>query len=478
MNQDHQLPHSSPEAQGIASSAIRAFVDEAEQQIRSLHSFMLLRRGCVVAQGWWSPYTPEDPHMLFSLSKSFTATAVGLAIEEGRLSLDDLVLDFFPGDVPAQPGEHLRTMRVCHLLSMSTGHAEDTLRYLHEAPDGNWARAFLARPVEYAPGTHFLYNTGATYMLSAIVQRLADMRMLDYLQSRLFQPLGIEDPAWETSPQGIDTGGWGLSIRTEDIARFGQLYLQKGLWQDRRILPEAWVEQATARQISNGSDADSDWAQGYGYQFWCCRHGAYRGDGAFGQFCMVMPEQQAVLAITAGVSDMQVVLNLVWKHLLPAMGPEPLPEGSAAAEALRRKLASLALPPQPGADSSAVTGRVSGKQYALDANPEQITSARFDFDDAGCRFTLNDGRGAREIRCGSGAWVKGETSLENDEPRRVAASGAWTDEETFAMRLWFYETPFEIAISCRFVGDRVAIDRKMNVAFGPTERPRLEGGMG
>src|SRR5262245_38947833 len=207
----HQLPRSAPEAQGILSSAILAFVEAAERNIHELHSFMLLRHGAVVAEGWWSPYAPDRPHMLFSLSKSFTSTAVGMAVAEGRLSVDDPVLSFFPEDTPEQVSENLASMRVHHLLSMSTGHAEDTTKGLREQPEGNWARAFLAAPVEHQPGTHFLYNSGATYMLSAIVQRLTGMTLLEYLRPRLFEPLEIENPTWETCPRGINVGGWGLN---------------------------------------------------------------------------------------------------------------------------------------------------------------------------------------------------------------------------------------------------------------------------
>jgi CubicO group peptidase (beta-lactamase class C family) len=223
---------------------------------------MLLRHGQALAEGWWSPYEAERPHMLFSLSKSFTSTAIGLAVAEGRLSVDDLVLTFFPEDAPDKPSEHLAAMRVHDLLSMSTGHAEDTTGYMRQQPDGNWAKAFLARPVEHASGTHFVYNSGATYMLSAIVQRLTGTTLLEYLRPRLLTPLGIEQATWETCPRGINTGGWGMSIRTADIARFGQLYLQKGIWQGTRILSEAWVETATTRQIANDNEPNIDWRQG------------------------------------------------------------------------------------------------------------------------------------------------------------------------------------------------------------------------
>src|SRR5207237_1000798 len=198
------------------------------------------------------------------------------------------------------PGANLKAMRIRDLLRMNTGHQTEPPR----KPGEPWTRTFLSQPVPFKPGTHFLYNTSATYMLSAAVQKATGQTVLDYLKPRLFDPLGIEDPAWETSPQGISTGGFGLSVRTEDIANFGQLYLRKGKWHGKQLVPEAWVDAATAPQTSNGSNPKSDWDQGYGYQFWRCRHGAYRGDGAFGQFCIVLPEQDAVLAITSGLRDM------------------------------------------------------------------------------------------------------------------------------------------------------------------------------
>jgi CubicO group peptidase (beta-lactamase class C family) len=290
-----ELPRGSPEAQGVSSSAVLSFVEAADKNIDSMNSFMLLRHGRVAAEGWWAPYDAEAPHSLYSLSKSFTSTAVGLAVSEGKLSLDDQVRKFFPQDAPAEPSNNLKAMRVSDLLRMSTGQQAESAR----TADQPWTKTFLAQPVPFKPGTHFLYNTSASYMLSAIVQKATGMTVLDYLKPRLFEPLGIDHPTWETSPQGISAGGFGLSIRTEDIARFGQLYLHKGKWQGKQIVPESWVDAATTRQTSNGSNPQSDWDQGYGYQFWRCRNGAYRGDGAFGQYCIVLPEQDAVIAITA-----------------------------------------------------------------------------------------------------------------------------------------------------------------------------------
>jgi CubicO group peptidase (beta-lactamase class C family) len=169
--------------------------------------------------------------------------------------------------------------------------------------------------------------------------------VLDYLKPRLFEPLGIEKPDWPASPQGNTVGGWGLSIKTEDIAKFGQLYLQKGQWNGKQLVPASWVEQATSKQVSNGSDPSKDWDQGYGFQFWRCRHNAYRGDGAFGQFCLVLPDQDAVVAITANCRDMQAELNIVWEKLLPAFHDAPLPASADEQAKLKQTLAALAVRP-------------------------------------------------------------------------------------------------------------------------------------
>ena len=257
------LPRSTPEAQGIPSSAILAFIEAADQKAVGLHSLMLVRHGHVVAEGWWRPYERDDPHMLFSLSKSFASTGIGLAVAEGRLSLDDTVLSLFPEDAPAEPSDNLKAMRVRDLLAMSTGHhADDLSKFSFDKSPVPLVRAFLALPVAHKPGTHFLYNTPASYMLSAIVQKATGRTLVEYLGPRLFEPLGIKNPKWDASPQGISLGGFGLNATTEDIARFGQLYLQRGAWQGRQLLTTDWVAAATSRQTSNGSNPKSDWDQG------------------------------------------------------------------------------------------------------------------------------------------------------------------------------------------------------------------------
>ena len=216
-----------PEAEGVSSAAISNFLDEANKSSSEFHSIMILRHGKLITKGWWNPYAPDLKHTMYSCSKSFTATAVGFAISEKKLALTDKVISFFPEDVPATIGENLAALTVKDVLSMSDGQDPDPT-FSTVVKDSNWVKSFLSVPVVYKPGTKFLYNTLGTYMLSAIVQKVTGQKILDYLTPRLFQPLGITGIDWEIDPKGINTGGWGLRLKTEDMAKFGQLFLQKG----------------------------------------------------------------------------------------------------------------------------------------------------------------------------------------------------------------------------------------------------------
>ncbi len=473
------LKRSTPEAEGIPSSAVLDFVRAVEQHshpLDAVQSFMLLRHGQVAAEGWWTPYGPQFPHSLFSLSKSFTSSGIGLAVAEGLLSVDDPVLKFFPDDAPADPDENLKAMRVRHLLTMNTGHMDDTYERVRGGYDQNWPRAFLSLPVEYAPGTWFRYNTGATYMLSAIITKLTGQPLLDYLRPRLFDPLRIENPSWEIDPQGISLGGTGLHVRLEDIAHFGQMYLQQGMWNGQRILSEAWIAEATrAHSDNSNTQTNPDWIVGYGYQFWRCRHDCYRGDGAFGQYCVVMPEQDAVLAIFSGVRDLQAVLDKVWTHLLPAMQPQALAANPQAHGELRDTLATLSLPLPHGQPSSPGMERWWGKPYLLDPNDLELESVTLQSSDTGSTLVLRDGRGAHLIQVGGGRWQRGMTDMHGRGDEPVAASGAWTAPDSYEVRLCFYEGEFCPTMRFHYTGDQLQMQIEPNVAWANPTVTTLTG---
>ncbi len=483
-----KLPRSTPEAQGISSTAITNFLADVAKQGLELHSLMLVRHGQVVAKGWWKPYGADKIHLLYSLSKSFTSTAIGLAVEEKRLSIHDKVISFFPDDLPETVSDPLAAMTVHHLLNMATGHTLDTTQRMMERGD-NWAKNFLAIPPEQAPGSIFNYNSGATYMLAAILHKLAGVTLLEYLRPRLLEPLGISQTYWQEDPKGIHIGFSGLHIVTESIAKFGQLYLQKGLWQGKQLIPENWVKTATQKHIDCTSPVGEgipDWDQGYGYQFWRCQNNCYRGDGAFGQYCVVMPEQDAVIAITSAVVDMQTVLDLVWKHLLPAMGAT-LPENQAEQSKLSSTLASLAIPPVTGEVSSAITKDISGKSYQFEINSassdgrislpsreKSIQSLSLNFQKEQCTLVIKDTKEHR-MDCAYNRWLSGTTSLYGEPSSKVEVSGAWTNANTFTMKVIYIETPHCLTMTFEFDGDKVTLKRRWNVSFGELELPVLTG---
>lgn len=309
--------------------AFGEYLAAVEAAGQDLHSIMIVKDGKVVKEHWMSEGAPDKLHILNSVSKTFTSTAVGLAIAEGRLSLSDKVVDLFPDKLPAEVSDNLKKVEVRHLLTMSGGHdTEPSRRTMPEGAD--WVEAFLAHPFEHEPGTYFWYNSMGTYMLSAIVQKVTGEKVIDYLTPRLFEPLAIEGATWQESPQGINAGGWGLYFKTEDLAKMGQLILRRGEWNGKQIVPAEWIDEMTTAHIDSRPAGmrpeqitfkaeDSDWLQGYGYQMWRCRHGAVRADGANGQYIIVMPEQNVVIAMTANIGDMQGEINLVWEHLLAAL---------------------------------------------------------------------------------------------------------------------------------------------------------------
>ncbi len=463
------LAPSTPEARGVPSSAILSFIEALETQLPdALHSLMILRYGRTIAAGWWSPYQAETPHWLYSLSKSFTSTAVGLAIEEGLLSLDDPVISFFPEKLPAEVGYNLENMRIRDLLTMNTGQQKDgSGKFRRESED--WVKSFLALPVEHKPGTKFTYNSGASYMLSAIIHKKTGKNLVEYLQARLFDPLGIDPPSWQTDPKGISTGGWGLNLKTEDIAKFGQVYLQRGKWEGEQIVPADWVEQATSFQVSNGSNPESDWDQGYGFQFWRCRHHAYRGDGAFGQFCVVLPDQEAVVVMTAGTYDLQGLLNLVWEHLLPAMEDQPLPENPTARKELEQKLQKLALSGVEGEEYAAMAESISGSIYRMEENPLKIQTLQFDLAGPEKRLTLQNEKGTFQLPIGYRSMARGKIwyfYYGKFGELQTAATGAWISERTYRAKVYFTETPHSITYDFTFDKNAVKVDGKYGMPFG------------
>ncbi|GIE95508.1 serine hydrolase domain-containing protein [Paractinoplanes rishiriensis] len=321
------LPRSTPAEQGVDATGITAFVDAlAGTPEVELHSLMVLRHGHVVAEQWWRPYAPDRPHLLYSLSKSFASTALGFAVAEGLVDLDATVLSYFPRFDKKIKDPKSRSIRVRDVAAMASGHTGETIDEAFAAGRGDPLLGFLRLPPEHEPGSVFAYNQPCTHALSAIIQQVTGDTLTAFLRTRLFQPLGIERYGWSPDRQGRDLGFTGLFTTTEAVAKLGQLYLDEGRWQGRKLLPAEWVAEATRAHVATAGD-DPDWRAGYGFQFWRNREG-YRGDGAFGQLMVVLPEADAVVAITSQSHDIPAVMDALFDHLRPALTAGSGPAGA------------------------------------------------------------------------------------------------------------------------------------------------------
>lgn len=465
------FPRSTPEEQGIASTSITSFLGAIAEQRLELHSFMLVRNGHVVSEGWWDPYGPDMPHILYSLTKTFMATAIGLAAQEGLLSLEDTAASYFPERLPEQPSERLLRIRVKDLLMMGTGQTGDTI------PQGaeDWIAAFFAKPVEAEPGTKFAYHSGASNMLAAILERASGETLDRFLQTRLFGPLGIEGEQWDLLPDGSVPGGYGLRLKTEDIAKLGQLYLQKGIWNGERLLTEQWVSEAIGKQIDNGPNPNPDWASGYGYQIWrCARDNAYRFIGMFNQLCLVLPEHNALVVTTSGLTDEAAVLDAIWEHLVPAMQERAVDRDVEAGRQLAETIGRLGLMPE--IESLRVSpGKIMDPgSYKLGENP--FGWETFSVESEENRLTLTvqlAGKERQTVSVRPEGWIYGEFEREP-----IASVGGWKEDGSLYIHTYFVSTPYCRITTFEFEEDRVTLHLTGNVGMPEPvviQGKRLEG---
>jgi len=359
-------------------------------------------------------------------------------------------------------------MRVYDLLTMHTGHDKDTMGRLRTPDNNDWVKGFLQLEVPEKPGSLFLYNTGATYMLSAIVQKVTGQNLMTYLKPRLFVPLEIEGADWETDPQGINVGGYGLRIRTQDILNFGQLYLQNGEWNGKQLLSKEWIAEATKKQV-NSQDNTSDWGQGYGYQFWRCKPGCYRGDGAFGQYCIVVPDKNAVIAITSETKDMGASMQLVWDHILPAMEDvKSKPEDKDVTNKLLTRTAQISLPILES--STNMLPSVAGKRsYTFDQNKLNAQKITFSFGHDQCDITVIENGKTLRIKSGNRQWVTADNKREPNTlfsppgrpmiTTKFSSNYHWAERNKLVMTLKYVENAHADIFTFLF------LDGKMEMSF-------------
>lgn len=474
------LLRSTPEAQGVSSDAILAFLADVEGAGLEVHSFMLMRNRHVVAEGWWWPYSPGRIHATHSLTKSATAVAVGLAIDEGRFGFDDKVVSFFPEYVPADASENMRAMTVRNLLTMQCGHDAETSGSVWRPIETPWAAEFFKIPVVHQPGGHFQYTSAASFMLSAIVGKTTGQSMADYLKPRFFEPMGIDRWHWDTSPGGVSPGGNGLTWNTAASLKLGALHAAGGEWNGHRILSEKWVQAATTQQTAGDNDG------AYGYQWWMGPGKSYLALGKFSQFSIVFPEHNAVLAIFSAIDRSKMIKPFIWKHFPAAFAANKLPADPDAV-VLKRKTAGLRLLPALAGSNLPVPPGISGKRLMVEANDQDVEWLSFDFTGDRCTYRMRDAHGEHAVTAGFADYLEQDTSMTGNRlhheyrppSQRVVAGARWTSPQTLEMTWQFVETAFRDTLVCTFTGDgRVTVDRSVNVNSAEMRLPTLKGRIG
>jgi CubicO group peptidase (beta-lactamase class C family) len=459
------LPAAAPSALGIDATGVIALVDALEADDHDPHSLVLARHGHVAARGWWAPYAHDRVQLVYSLSKSFTATAVGLLVDEGRLSLDDRVFDVIPAsELPAGASvpDRYRRLTLGQCLTMATGHDTDAWTEAANAAalqaaagtDDPVLAAVLAAQPEHEPGTAWAYNQVATYLVGAVVRATTSGSLLGLLRTRLLAPLDPDAPEaarWHLTATGRELGFSGIHVGTDAILGLAQTYLDRGRWQGSQLLSEEWVATATTPTglPNREPDPNPDWRHGYGCSFWGASHG-YRGDGAFGQFAIVLPGQDVALAITSETTDMQGVLDLVWEHLLPAIDRPGDPRADAE---LSDRMAGLQVPTP--SSTSAGPRRAAWVRSADSELPQRyaaglLTDATGGAGD-GWVLDLDVDGVAVPLSIGDGRWRE-SLLLVDEVVLPVAGAGGWDAAGNFRAELRLIETPHRILVHGRPAG--------------------------
>lgn len=465
--QINELPRATPESQGVPSKAIMALFDSLTHLPETdIHSVIVIRHGKVIGEMYPAPFAPEYRHTMYSCSKTFVGAAIGLAIQDNLLRLTDRVATFFPEMLPDSVSHELADMTIQNLLTMTSGITPDW-NMRNECSD--WIHTYLSKPIK-TPGVTFAYDSMSTYMLSAILQKITGMTLLDYLKLKLFNPMNIQEVAWEKSPEGINTGGWGLHIQSESLAKFGLLLLNRGKWKNKQLIPESWIDQMTNKQMEAGEED-------YGYQTWQCTYpGAFRADGALGQYILIVPSKDAVIVITeCTLINGKRQRGLVWEKLLPAMKNNPLPP-SHQSNKLWKKQQQYTLPLIKGKATSRQSHLYERKNILLPANKCGWKSFLFDFKEKEIKLTIEEANGNKyTLPFGYNHWItsilettppysiqpQGSfTGLEG--PFRAAGNYAWTRHDILQLKVHYVNWVSALDLTLHFHNNQVDITIKEN----------------
>ena len=436
------LDFATPESLGIPSSAVSKFLDELTEKRLCMHGFILLRHGKIAAEGYWPPFDKNRKHRMYSISKSFTSIAVGMMIEEGKISLDSKVADFFPQYVPDKPHPYVLEATVRDLLMMATYNKRNS--YTIDSP--NYTESFFTDNLEkHKPGQVFNYDTAATTALCAIVEELSGKTMLDYMRPVLDEIGFSKDAYCIQAPEGYSWTGSGIMCTSRDLARFALLCMNAGQWNGKKLLNHDYVKEATSWQIDSSvsvSEGEIEGRNGYGYQFWNLRKGGFFMYGIGSQYAICMPQNGTILILngdTLGTASAGDILFDMFYRLVEKLSHGPLPEDTQAQAKLKSQISKLTLPRPLGKNASALANKISGRKYILDKNEAGMAWVRLNIKDAKCILQYENKAGEHELVFGMDKYEP-QLFPEKQYGRRIGTidthypcigAGAWAEDKTF-----------------------------------------------
>lgn len=444
-----------PQSLGVNTKVVNEFLKTAQEKNLEFHSLMVVRNGKVAIEWYNEPFSRDSSHVVYSVSKSFTSTAIGFAIDEGLLTLDTKLLDVFPEVVPKKQHEYFEKLTVRNLLRMSGGKQPSIIA---DKSKIDWLDDFVNSPWAFEPGEKFLYINENFYVLSAMINRLTGVTLRQYLMPRLFEPLGIDFPEWETDRNGIEAGGWGLYLKTEDLAKFVLCYLNEGKYKNKQIIPKSWTLEATAKQIDNSYNRPGTEASvGYGYGFWKNKFSekSFRADGMFCQFGITFSEHNAVVVVTSSIPVEEDGLVQIFNYfpkafediseekesLAPAYLEKPVINERSATEQLVDnrfiKFKKKILLNLVGFPLSVLPIAVT---YMLSEKTGNIDMVKFRFDDKDCTFQWSEGEAVNTIPVGlDGHYRYGKMHLAGLD-FTVCSNATWIDENNLLLSIRPIET--------------------------------------
>lgn len=454
---------STPEAQGIDSEQLLKMFQTIQESKAPIHSVLIIRNGFLVCEAYFQPFNQSIPHDQFSATKSFMSTLIGIAIDEGKIkSIDQKVTEFFPDVTVPVNDLGIQDLTLKDVLTMSAGHQSDSVDAVFNS--SNWAQDFFNLPFSTKPGERFLYDSGASHLLSAILQKATGKSADNYARQHLFNPLEIKDYTWEKSSEGIYTGGWGIRMRPVDMAKFGYLILNKGVWNGKQLVSSGWIEEATKKHIDSAwGDTPGD---AYGYQWWMNAYGGFRADGFAGQNIFIMPDKNLIAVITAGsnYSEQYQPVKIMGDLIVPSLiSDTPLPANEKANNELNACIKELEAPTPvlPAALPETAT-KISGKTYQTDSLISQF-SLDFRQEDI-CMINMTQSGKAYKFPVGlDGVYRVSDASrvgtLVYYPPyKSIALKGRWEGSNTFIMDWQYVGEPYKQEYKFTFEGDNVTLE--------------------